>query len=174
MCPLWKPNKVLSLSQWNKASPGTGAGGYSNNTTARNNSSAFFIACTFGQLFCTIFPHRDVDLGGVFKRGVRGALSSLTLITNISLVWDFSSLQASGIFLWHTLVSFVTLSKEKEKPEIASYDPFKGKKGFPIRPNICKEVKETVVTLENFLLLLHPSVYPAFAQGPLVCTPFAT
>ncbi len=47
------PNKVLSLSQWNTASPGHGAGS-SNDTAARIIIPPFFFAYTFGSCFANL------------------------------------------------------------------------------------------------------------------------
>ncbi len=74
------PNKVLSLSQWNTASPGHGV---SNNTTARIKVRPSFIVYTFGRC---ISPHRDVDMWGVFEWAVLGGRGRvITYIKNISL-----------------------------------------------------------------------------------------
>ncbi len=67
------PNKVLSLSHWNTASPGHGAGG-SNNTTVRIKSWPLSLRVCLGSVL-QIFPHRDVDMWGVFESAVLGGVA---------------------------------------------------------------------------------------------------
>ncbi len=76
-----RPNKVLSLSQWNTAS--TGHGGGSINTTARIKVTRLALRIRLGGVM-QIFAHLDVDIGGVFKWGILGGHGRvLTFIKNV-------------------------------------------------------------------------------------------
>ncbi len=94
------PNKVLSLSQGNTASPRHGAGS-SNKTTARIIVPPSFIAHTFGHTFgqCfAIFPHSDVDMWGRDK------------IIRFRKVWQSLNSYKEYLFGFETLV-FATLHR---------------------------------------------------------------
>ncbi len=79
------PNKVVSLSQRNTASPGHGAGS-SNNTTATIKITPSFFPYTFGRCNANLPTQWRRHVGGVFKWVILGGRGQvLTFIKNISL-----------------------------------------------------------------------------------------
>ncbi len=96
MSSFGSPNKVLSLSQRNTASPWHGADG-SNNTTVRIIVPPSFIAHIFGQCFA-IFPHSDVDMWGRVK------------MSRFRKVWQSLNSYKEYLFGFETLV-FATLHR---------------------------------------------------------------
>ncbi len=65
----WTPNKVVSLSQRNTASPEHGAGG-SNNTTARIIAPPSFSAYTLGRSYANLPTPWCRHAGGCLNEGV--------------------------------------------------------------------------------------------------------
>ncbi len=114
MSSFGSPNKVISLSQWNTASPGHGAG--SNNSTARIKITPSFFAYTFGRCYANLPTQWRRHVGACLNEPFRGAWTSLNFYKENLLGFETLVFATLGISSMHE--QLVTL-------EIASYDPVK-------------------------------------------------
>ncbi len=106
----WIPNKVVSLSPRNTASPGHGDAG-SNNTTARIIAPPSFIAYTFGRCFANLPTQWRRRVGCVWMSRFRGTWSSLNFDKEYLFGFETLVFAASGILSMHK--QLVTLQRER-------------------------------------------------------------
>ncbi len=102
------PKKVLSLSQWNTASPRYGISG-SKKTTARINVLPSFIACTFGRCFANL--HISSVGGRIWMSRFRGPWQSLNFDKQYLFGFETLVFAASGTLSMHNQL---TLQRERK------------------------------------------------------------
>ncbi len=110
MSSLGNPNKVLSLSQWNTASPEHGAGG-SNNTTARIKITSSFFAYRFGRCYANLPTQWRRHVGACLNEPFQGAWTSLNF--DKEYLFGFETLVFATLRILSMHKQLVTLQRER-------------------------------------------------------------